>query len=66
MPVQKGGNAQMYNTQGLITQSGYTHTVAGTTIMPPIFSGSKMGGASKKKPLTKPTSKSKSKSKPKK
>ena len=64
MPAQKGGNAQMYNTQGLITQSGYTHPVAGTAILPPVFAGAKVGGASKKspsKPKPKPKPKPKSK-----
>ena len=57
----------MYNTQGLITQSGYTHTVAGTTILPPIFAGVAAGGASKKsKSPKKPKPKSKPKPKPKK
>jgi hypothetical protein len=60
---KKGGNAQMYNTQGLIQSNGYTHTVAGTSILPPVFAGAKIGGASasKKKPASKAKPKSKAK-----
>jgi hypothetical protein len=57
--AKKGGNAQMYNTQGLIPSGGYTHTVAGMTIQSPVFAGSKIGGASKKKPASKPKPKPK-------
>jgi len=46
--VKKGGNAQMYNIQGLILPGGYTHTVAANEIQSPIFAGIKSGGAKKK------------------
>ena len=64
MPVQKGGNAQMYNTQGLIMPGGYTHTVAGTAILSPVFAG--MQGGASKKPNSPKKPKPKSKPKPKK
>lgn len=47
-----GNNTQLYNTQGLIVPGSYTHTIASTEIMRPIFANT--GGAKKKKPKPKP------------
>lgn len=56
MPLKntiKGGNSQMYNTQGLIIPGGYTHTVAANEIRPPIFASLSKTGGAKKKPKPK-------------